>query len=269
MVREEDRKSKKKLPARIKISVVILPVILALAIVWAAFSDVIILRKTEDMIGWENSISILFAGSSDVFVGNLPQQLQTIARAHGVDITYKDISRHTNRGGTLSEHRENAFREMQSGKFDYVVFQDQIIKYPKNANDIEGFLDNIRLLSEEARKNGVIPVLFNAAWTSDSEHLNMTTGSYKRAAGENDVILVNAADAWIFAYQQIPGISLITKFDPRGPHQNKAGGFLTACVFAAALFDLHIEEIPKDSLYKGSDAVDLAQAAWEFVHLSP
>lgn len=250
---------KKKLPKRTKILIVILTAILALAATWAIFTDVIILRKTKDMVGSENSISILFVGTSDVFVGNLPQQLQTIARTHGVDITYKDISRHANRGGTLREHRENAISEMQSGRFDYVVFQDDQIK-----NDIEGFIDDIRVLSDEARKNGVIPVLFNSAWASDKEHLNMNTESYKQVADEIDVILANAADAWVYVYQEIPEISLITRFDPRGPHPNKAGGFLTACVFAATLFDLHIEEIPKDSLYKGSNAIDLAQAAWEF-----
>ncbi len=129
-------------------------------------------------------------------------------------------------------------------------------------------MDDIRLLSDEARKNGVVPVLFNSASAYDKEHLDMNTESYKRAAGETDVILINAADAWVYAYQEIPGISLITRFDPRGPHPNKAGGFLTACVFAAELFDLHIEEVPKDSLYNGSDALDLAQAAWDFVNPS-
>jgi hypothetical protein len=111
-------------------------------------------------------------------------------------------------------------------------------------------------------------VLFNSAWASDKEHLNINTELYKQAADEVDVILVNAADAWVYAYQEIPDISLITRFDPRGPHPNNAGGFVTACVFAATLFDLHIEEIPKDSLYKASDAIDLAQAAWAFVNPS-
>ncbi|HBU13310.1 MAG TPA: hypothetical protein DEB31_11520 [Clostridiales bacterium] len=252
---------KKKLPKRRIAFIVILAVVLVLAFTWAVFTDVIILRKTEDMEGAENSTSILFVGTSDVFVGNLPQQLQAIARTHNVHITYKDISRHANRGGTLREHRENAINEMQSGRFDYVVFQDDQIR-----NDMEGFLDDVRLLSDEARKNGVIPVLFNSACAFDQEHLNMNTASYKQAADEADTILVNAADAWVYAYPKIPGISLITRFDPRGPHPSKAGGFLTACVFAATLFDLHIEEIPKDSLYKGNDAVDLAQVAWEFVN---
>lgn len=259
MIYTEHKKSKHKVMKII--SIVVLTVILTLTTIWAAFTDVIILRKTEDMVGSENAISILFVGNSDVFVGNLPQQLQTIARTHDVDITYKDISKHANRGGTLREHKENAISEMQSGRFDYVVFQDDQIK-----NDIEGFIDNIQVLSDEARKNGVIPVLFNSAWASDKEHLDMNTKSYKQVADEIDVVLVNAADAWVYVYQEIPDISLITRFDPRGPHANKAGGFLTACVFAAILFDLHIEEIPNDNLYKGSNAINLAQAAWKFVH---
>ncbi len=259
---------KKKLPKRKKIAIAIftiaiLTVVSALAATWAIFTDVIILRKTEDMAGSENSVSILFAGTSDVFVGNLPKQLQTLARTHDLTITYKDLSRHANRGGTLKEHRENAIREMQSGRFEYVVFQDDQIR-----NDIEGFMDEIRLLSDVARKNEVSPVLFNSALAYDKEHLNMNTELYQQAADEIDAILVNAADAWVCAYQEIPNISLITRFDPRGPHPNKAGGFLTACVFAATLFDLHIEEIPGDSLYKGSDAIDLAQAAWAFVNPS-
>ncbi len=253
---------KKRLKRRI-VFVAVSMVVLALAFTWAALSDIIILRKTEDMASSENSISILFVGTSDVFVGNLPQQLQTIARERGVNITYKDISRHSNRGGTLKEHRKNAISEMRSGRFDYVVFQDDQIR-----NDLEGFIGDVRLLSDEARENGVIPVLFNSALAYDKERLNLNTESYKQAADETDAVLVNAADAWEYAYQKIPGVSLITGFDPRGPHPNKAGGFLTACVFAATLFDLRIEEIPADSLYKGNDAIDLAQAAWEFAHTS-
>ncbi len=233
---------------------------IVLVFTYAAFTDIIKLRKTEDMAGSENSIAILYVGTSDVFVGNLPQQLQAIAGAYDIPITYKDISTHANRGGTLKENSENAVREMRSGRYDYVVFQDdQIMK------DFEGFMDDARLLSDEARKNGVIPVFFNSAWASDKERFTMNTESYKRAADETDAVFVDAAGAWAYAYQEIPNVSLITKLDPRGPHPSRAGGFLTACVFAAVLFDLYIEEIPKDSLYKGSDAIALAKTAWDFV----
>lgn len=98
MTNIKHRKPKKKQPVRVIIVIVILTVA---AILWAGYTDVIILRKTEDMVGSGNAISILFVGSSQVFVGNVPRQLQTIAKMYGVEIIYKDISRHGNRGGTL------------------------------------------------------------------------------------------------------------------------------------------------------------------------
>jgi len=263
-------KDKKKTPKWVKISITVLLLAIVWTI-WAELTGVIILRKTEDMARSENSISILFVGDSFVFVGDLPRQLKTIAGAHGIEITYRDISRHANRGGTLREHRENATKEMQSGKFDYVVLHDQNVQ---SLNDMEGLLDDIRALCTVAKENGVVPVLYDFAGLAidgqpDEERLRTSIDAYKQAADENDAILVRAAEAWIYAYKTIPGISLYARFDPRGLHPNKAGGFLTACVFAATLFDLHIENIPKDSLYKGSDIIDLANSAWEFTHSPP
>lgn len=262
-------KIKKKLPSKIIILIAILVFALALWITWAVYSDVIILRKTEDMAGSVNAISFLFVGDSFVFVGDIPRQLQTIAGAYEIEIIYKDLSRHANRGGTLKEHRENAIREMQSGRFDYVVLHDQ---NKSTLDDMEGLFDDIRILCNAAKENGVVPVLYDFAGAAtdgqpDEERLRISIDAYKQASDENDAILVRAAEAWIYAYQTIPGISLYTRFDPRGLHPSKAGGFMTACVFVATLFDLHIEDIPKNSLYKGSDAIDLAQASWEYIHI--
>ena len=249
--------------------IAVLGFILTLAIIYAAFTDIIVLRKTEDMGGSENAISILFVGNSQIFVGELPRQLKIIARTKDVEIIYKDISTHSNRGGTLSELKESAIREMKSTRYDYIVLHEDTLRL-----DIEEFLDDIQFLCNEARENDVIPVLYNTSgWNNngkpDPMRENISTEAYKRAADETDAILINAGDAWIYAYQTISDISLYVGFDPRGPnHSSRAGGFYTACVFAAALFDLYIEEIPKDSRYKGSDAIDLAQAAWEFVNPS-
>jgi len=262
----EQAQAKKKLPSWAKTAVVLLALAAILWTAWAVFTDVIVLRKTEDMAGPESAVSILFVGNSHVFAGDVPRQLQAIARMHGVEMIYKDISRHANRGGTLSALKESAIGEIQSGRFDYVVLT---CHGRRISNDSAEFLENVGILSGEARENGVIPVLYNSAWTADPERLDIATEAYKRAAGEMDIVLVNAAGAWVYAHQTIPGISLITRFDPRGPHANSAGGFLTACVFAATLFDLHVEDIPKDNLYKGHDATALAQAAWAFVHPPP
>ena len=268
---KSQRKSKKQ-PTWVKVSIAILLFVIVVIVVTvcAELSGIIILRKTEDMVGSENAISVLWVGNSDVFVGELPGQLKNVARPHDVEIVYKDISRHSNRGGGISGLKESAINEMQSGRFDYIVLMDD----PWQTRDNTGeFLSDVRLLCEEARMHGTIPVLFNAMWAAtgnrpDEARLSTTIEAYKQAANENDTILVNAADAWIYAYQTIPEVALINRFDPRGPHPSKAGGFYTACLFAAKLFDLQIEDIPKDSRYKGNDAIDLAKAAWEFVQLS-
>ena len=49
-------------------------------------------------------------------------------------------------------------------------------------------------------------------------------------------------------------------------HANSAGAFLTACVFAAVLFDIHVEKVSGDNRYSRNDAILLAQSAWDFVH---
>jgi len=253
--------TKKKLP--IWTIIVILTLVLA-ACVAVAFHN----TEVIDSDGSENPISILFVGNSHVFVGDVPGQLQTLSRANGIEIVYRDISRH---GASLSDSKENAIIEMQNRRFNYVVLQDRNIR---PLNDTEGFLEDIRFLSDAARENGAIPVLYNPAWANTNgqpyeERQKIFTEVYKRAAYENNGILVNADDAWIYAYKTIPGISLYSRFDLRGPHANNAGAFLTACVFTATLFNLHIEAIPQNNRYRGRDAIALAQAAWEFVHPSP
>ena len=210
--------------------------------------------ESFDLVDSDNSVSILFVGNSHIFWGKVPKQLHIISKEYGIKIAYKDISRN---GAHLSRTKDEAIIELQSGKYDYVVFQENTRLLPDN---IEDFLAIIRLLCDEARGNGTIPVLFNPA-VADNSSQKVYSEAYLTASDENDAILVNAGDAWIYAYQMIPGISLYA-WD--GMHANNAGAFYTACLFAAVLFELHIVEIPNNNLYKGNDALSLAQAAREF-----
>ena len=195
-----------------------------------------------------------------VFYGNVPGQLQAIAGEHGISITFKDISRS---GVSLSYSKDTAISEMQSRNYDYVVLQDQAAR---PFDDVEGFLEDMRILCQVAKESGAQPVIYNPAWASingqpDEERLSVSTALYRQAAEENDALLVNAADAWIYAYQEIPQVSLYRKHNI---HANDAGAFFTACVFAATLFEVHLTRIPQQNRYKGNDALALAEAAWEF-----
>jgi hypothetical protein len=261
--------SHKKLPAQAIAAIFVFAVLIALAFAWAVFADVIILRKTEGLGGAERAISILYVGDSFIFVGGLPRQLQAIARASGIDTSYKDISRHANRGGTLKENMENAIRELQSGRYSYIVIHDQ---NRKSLSDIEGLLADIQTLCNAAVENGAIPVLYDFAGIAahgkpDEERLSISINAYRQAANSNNAILVRAAEAWVYAYQAMPEISLYTRFDPRGLNPSRAGGFMSACVFAAEVFGIQVTQMPKGSIYTGSDALGLAQAAWDFASL--
>jgi len=196
-------------------------------------------------------IAILFVGNSFVFYGDVPGQLQTLAGTQDIEVRYIDIS---TGGATLRDSRDRAIQEMQGRIFDYVVLQDQS---RRPLMDSRGFLDDVRIISDAARENGVIPVLFSPAVIDDEELQNSITAVYKQAADEMNCILIDAGSAWIYAYQTIPGLS---------PYKGGNQAFVAACVFMAILFDLNITYIPQDNRYTDDSTMALAQAAWDFVH---
>ena len=249
----------KKKPSTKNIIIISLLVVLIIIISIAIYlySDMLFRdNENNDFIDSENSVNILFVGNSHVFWGKVPRQLYSITKNHDVEIVYKDIS---SNGAHLSRSKDEAISELQTGRFDYVVLQDNTRLLPEG---IDEFLNIIRLLCNEAKANDTIPVLFNPA-VNDTVRLSNYTEAYKRAAYENDAILVDAGGAWVYTYQTVPGISLYA-WD--GIHANNAGAFLTACVFAAVLFDIKVEEVLRDCRYRGNDAILLAQAAWGFIH---
>ena len=191
-----------------------------------------------------DAVSILFVGNSHMRTGNVPGQLQALAGLHGIEITYVDVSRN---GANLDDAmRNNAIREMQNRSFDYVVMQARG-RSIRPTNDIDGFLNDIRIFSDQIRENGAIPVLYSPGWANinlrpDEELQMILTEAHKQAAYENDIILINAGDAWVHAYRNnIQGLSLYAR---DGIHANHSGAFLTASVFMATLFDLNVENIP-------------------------
>ena len=190
------------------------------------------------------SVSILFVGNSHVRTGNIPGQLQTLARMHGIEIVYVDVS--INGSGLDGALRDNAVSAMQNRSFDYVVMQQPAGRGGRITTDIDGFFSNIRNFTEIVRENGAIPVLYSPMWMAvdgrpNEEFHSISSEMFKQAAYENDAILVDVGGAWIHAFRTIPGISLYAR---DGMHANHAGAFLAANVFMATLFDLDIENIP-------------------------
>ena len=249
----------KKRTARKTVLLAMLVVVLTIGSTLTILYRNLLFRDYEnfDLAGSDNSVSILFVGNSHVFWGRVPRQLHLISKEYGIEIAYKDIS---SNGAHLSRSKEEAISELQSGYYDYIILQDNTRLLP---GGIDEFLDTIRLLCDAAKEHETIPVLFSPA-VVDAGRQKVYTEAYLRASAENDALFVNAGKAWIYTYQTMPEVSLYA-WD--GVHANNAGAFLTSCVFAAILFELHIEEIPSNSLYNGNDALVLAHAAWDFTRL--
>ena len=207
----------------------------------------------------ESEISILYVGNSFVYTGDVPKQVRVLAGMYGVNCSYKSVSRG---GGNLSDTMDAAFRAMDKKQYDYVVLQDYGTRPGR-----EEFFADVMALCEKARATGATPVLYSPAWVNkdavpDRISQQEYTDAYLAAAAMNDALLVNAGEAWVYAYDTIEGIDL---YQPNDYHANDAGAYLTACVFVSTLFDIHVKDVARKNKYHGEQAIPLGQAAWDFV----
>lgn len=222
------------------------------------------LPPAPEPIKGRDHFSILYVGNSLLYSGNVPAQVSSLSQMYGITIDYDTIMPS---GATLSDSMDQAIEKMQDGRYDYIIFQDHGSRplWGERMN----FFSDVKRLCEEARKTGAIPVLYNPAWYEENQkpntadgHQGILTTAYENAAKINGAILVNAAEAWIYAFDKHSDIDL---YLPNNYHANDAGAYLTACVFASTLFDLHIRDVADSNIYRGDDAVTLGQAAWEYV----
>ena len=191
----------------------------------------------------------------------MPKQLGNLAWIYGIQVESTVIAPG---GASLSKTKERAIEAMQNEHFDYAVFQDYGTR-PSLGN--AEFMQDIRMLCVAAKASGAAAVLYNPAWAHidgepDTDRQRQYTEAYAAAAKENGALLVNAGDAWVYAYRKLDGLSLYQSNDY---HATTEGAYLTACVFASTLLDLHIKDVDTDNLYCGKNALPLGLAAWEFV----
>ena len=211
----------------------------------------------------KTELSVLFIGNSLTYSGIMPTQVEKLAAMYGVSVKADLVAPG---GALLSDTKDQAIQKMQENQYDYVIMHDGGSIPVENP---ERFLGNVALMCEEARKAGAIPVLFNPAWANVGKkpfrsYQLLLTLSYKKAAALNGAILVNAAEAWVYAYDKHPDLSLYAD----DVHANNAGAYLTACVFVSTLFGMHVKDIcENNSAYRRDEdnAIRLGQAAWEYV----
>lgn len=197
-----------------------------------------------DIIKDKDDFSILYIGNSLTFSGDVPKQVSKLSEMYGITVTYDTVFEG---GAKLSDIMEQAMEKIQNedNHYDYIVFQDY---GTRPISERLNFISDVELLCKEARKVGAIPVFYNPAWsnTEDAkpykEYQVLLTGAYERAAKTNGGIIINAAEAWVYAYDKHPDLKLYAD----DVHANNAGAYLTASMFASTLFNLHIKDVTED-----------------------
>jgi hypothetical protein len=213
-------------------------------------------------------VSLLFVGNSHTTSGAVPTRLQEICARYDIEISLTVIAPN---GASLADNKEAAIARLQEGGFDYAVFQEGGYWGPDDL--FEDFLELTALLFGAARESGAIPVLYLPALLADGRPFQQAMSwAHEQAARDNEAILVNAGEAWIYALDNHPEFVLeaaggdeIALYKSDGEHASDAGAYLTANVFAATLFDLEVQSYCTDSKFHGDAALVLSAAAREFV----
>jgi len=207
--------------------------------------------------GVKTEWSVLFIGNSFTARNDLPGMIAKMAAVKGKRIDHKLIFAG---GASLRRHWNDvsARKEIASGRYDFVVLQEQSTLPIKNA---KRFYENVRLFDEAIKAAGTRTMLYMTwARRNASESQAALTSAYTTIGRELGAIVVPVGVAWekYLAKHQEPALH-----DRDESHPTLAGSFLAACVFVGTLFgeslagyDCEVDGLDKE------DRLRLEKTAW-------
>jgi hypothetical protein len=179
---------------------------------------------------------ILFIGNSFTQRNDLPGLIARLAAAHGRQVSHELISAG---GASLRRHWNagQALARIESGEFDYVVLQEQStlpIKSPAR------MAESVRLFDAAIKQAKAKTVLY-MTWARQlaPETQQAITDAYESLGKELGAIVVPVGKAWQRFLHRHSEPAL---YDRDGSHPSPAGSYLAACVFAATLWGLPVED---------------------------
>jgi hypothetical protein len=175
------------------------------------------------------SLNVLFVGNSFTARNNLPALVAELAAAAGTTLSHTLVSAG---GASLRMHwnKGEALKLIRTGRFDYVVLQEQSTLPVKNA---ARFHENVRLFVPEIEAAGSKMALYMTwARRHAPESQQALTDGYESIGRETGATVVPAGAAWekFLAKHDTPVLH-----DADGSHPTLAGSYLAACVFFAVL----------------------------------
>lgn len=204
------------------------------------------------------SSKVLFIGNSFTARNDLPGMIALIATACGKSIQHRLIFAG---GASLRAHWNagKAIKEIQTGKYDIVVLQEQSTLPIKNAIRMH---ENVRLFDEAIKEAGAKTILY-MTWARQHcpESQKAITDAYTSIGKELDATIVPVGTAW---QRFLRKYSKPVLHERDQSHPTLTGTYLAACVFFAVLFritpvgnDAEIPELEK------KDRLLLEKIAWQ------
>jgi hypothetical protein len=190
---------------------------------------------------------VLFIGNSYTYFNNLPALVKTLAEAAGAGPV--EVRMVAPGGWRLVDHWEKgeAREALRSGKWDFVVLQDQsqlgdgrtVDGKPHVGSPETVFLPAAAKWAAEITGAGAKPV-FYLTWArkASPEDQVVLTRAYSTAAREGHGTLAPVGIAWAMVREMDPSIEL---YVDDGSHPSQAGSYLAACTLVAAILDRNPE----------------------------
>ena len=204
------------------------------------------------------AVKMLFIGNSFTQRNNVPGLLAELAAARSMTVDHDLISVG---GASLRTHWNGgrATEAIASGKYDFVVLQEQSTLPVKNAARMA---ENVRLFDEAIRKAGAKTVLYMTwARKHSPESQSVIAEAYSSIGKELGAVVVPVGLVWekFLAEHDTPVLH-----DRDQSHPTLAGSYLAASVFLATL--LKANPVGVDGGPAGIDDVErkaLQTAAWK------
>lgn len=204
-------------------------------------------------------IRILFIGNSYTNSHDLPDIITALATAANAKPAL-EVEKLVVGGARLKTHWDQgeAVRRIQEGTWDFVVLQEQSQTPLERFGRDQFFYPYARKFHEVIRQTDAI-TLFFMTWARPDTPAPQAewTESYLRITKELRAEVVPVGVAWEHVKKSQRGLEL---FADAGGHPTRAGTYIAACAFYAAIYDRSPEGLPASVTTPGGTTVSVPPA---------
>jgi len=197
---------------------------------------------------------LLFIGNSLTYANELPELVQTLAKAGGVDVICKSIALPDY---SLEDHwnKGEALRVIRAGGWSLVILQQGPSALPESQVLLREYT---KRFDGEIKRAGARTALY-MVWPSKArfQDFDGVSRSYTNAAADVGGLLLPAGDAWRAAWALDPALALYSADDF---HPSREGTYLAALVIVRRAFGIAPDRLPAPGI-KPDVARLLRQAA--------